>query len=159
MIAMIILAVIKIIDNILMTAKTFAIYQNKKIISAFLVILNQFVFYLIIKQVMEDDSLLSTFVVCISSGIGTYVAFLINNKMKRDESWMNVLTCRQSESTSDLYYYLVNHNIKSICMNTIGPDSEQTKTVMAFAKTKYESSLIDEYLKNSPVDYMRQIRR
>ena len=36
---------IKILDNIILTAKTITTYQNKKILSSLLVVISQFIFY------------------------------------------------------------------------------------------------------------------
>ena len=70
----IILAIIKILDNIIMTLKSIAQYKNQKILSSFLVIVSQLMFYIIIKQVMLDDSIITILVVSIASGVGNYIA-------------------------------------------------------------------------------------
>lgn len=154
-----ILGLIKVLDNMITTAKSITTYQNKKIATSILVIISQFMFYLVIKSVVADDSMISTAVVCVCSGIGTYIAMLINDKTKKDLTYTNILTCSRNESVEELSDYLVRHNIKCIILDSYSRSKEDTLTIMAFAKTKYESSLIDKFLENSEIKYLRQIIR
>lgn len=59
---------------------------------------------------------------------------LVSEKTARDVTYMNILTCDCNDR-----------------------QNKSTRTVMAFAANKYESSLIDEFLKNSTTKYLRQI--
>lgn len=154
---LLILGIIKVLDNMITTAKSITTYQNKKVATSLLVIISQFMFYLVIKSVVSDDSMVSTAVVCICSGIGTYIAMLINDKTKKDLTYTNILTCSHAESIDELCDYLLSHKIKYIPMDSYDRKNERTRTVMAFATTKYESSLIDTFLENSKTKYLRQI--
>lgn len=151
------LAFIKIFDNMITTAKSITTYQNKKIITSLLVIISQFMFYFIIKSVVADNSLLTTLIVCICSGIGTYIAMLISDKTKRDVTYTNILTCSCEDSIDELCDYLLTHKIKYIPVDSYNRRNEKTRTVLAFATTKYESSLIDTFLDKSETKYLRQI--
>lgn len=154
---LLILGVIKILDNMITTAKSITTYQNKKLLTSILVVISQFMFYLVIKSVVEDNSMISTIVVCMCSGIGTYIAMLINDKTKKDLTYTNILTCSHAESIDDLCEYLLNNKIKYIPMDSYDRKNERTRTVMAFATTKYESSLIDSFLEKSKTKYLRQV--
>ena len=77
------LFVIKIIDNCIMTAKSLAQYKHKKILSSALVALSQLLFYVLIKQIVNDGSWLSIWIVVAASFIGNYIAFMINDKFKK----------------------------------------------------------------------------
>ena len=79
------LSAIKILDNIVPTAKSIATYKGQKILSSVLVVISQLLFYLVINQVINDNTILSIIIVSVSSGIGNYVAFVINEKFKRDD--------------------------------------------------------------------------
>jgi len=154
-----ILGLIKILDNIISTAKTITTYQNKKIMTSLLVIISQLMFYYLIASVVEKNDTITTLMVCICSGIGTYIAMLINDKTKRDITYTNILTCSRTESVEDLCDYLLEHKIKYIALDSYNRKKEDTLTVLAFAQTKYESSLIDQFLETSNVKYLRQIIR
>jgi hypothetical protein len=84
---------------------------------------------------------------------------LINDKTKRDITYTNILTCSRTESVEDLCDYLLEHKIKYIALDSYNRKKEDTLTVLAFAQTKYESSLIDQFLETSNVKYLRQIIR
>ena len=154
---LLVLGIIKIIDNIVSTAKNITTYQNKKILSSILVVISQFMFYFIIDSVVEDGSMLSIAVVCVCSGIGTYIAMFINDRYKKDSTYTNILTCSCTDSVDALCDYLLEHKIKYIPVDSYGRDGSRTKTVMAFARTRHESSLIDDFLEKSEVKYLRQV--
>lgn len=90
----VLLALVKVFDNIISTAKSIATYKEKKVLSSILVIVSQLIFYLIISQVINDKTILSIIIVSVSSGVGNYIAFMINNKFKRDAKWTMVITSR-----------------------------------------------------------------
>lgn len=156
---LLILGLVKILDNIVSTAKTITTYQNKKVLSSLLVVVSQLMFYYLVASVVENGDTITTVVVCVCSGIGTYLAMLVNDKTKRDMTYTNILTCSRTESVESLCDYLLAHKIKYIALDSYNRKKEDTLTVLAFAQTKYESSLIDEFLKNSDVKFLRQIIR
>lgn len=153
----ILLGIIKVIDNVITTAKSITTYQNKKITTSILVIISQFMFYSIIKSIVSDGSTLSTIVVCVCSGVGTYIAMCISDRFKKDATYTNILTCSSTDSIDAMCMYLLEHKIKYIPVDSYSRSNERTKTILAFAQTKYESKLIDEFLMNSDTKYLRQI--
>lgn len=153
------LGIIKIIDNIILTAKSITTYQNKKIISSLLVVISQLLFYLVIKQVIADDSLMTVLIVSIASGIGTYIAFLINDKFKKDSKWMFILCSSDVKDIMKLCDYLVEHNIKYQANHGLTRKGNETINVIAFSKTKNESRLIEKYLENTDSKYLKEIMK
>lgn len=153
------LGLIKVIDNVITTAKSITTYQNKKLVTSILVVISQFMFYFIVKSIVTDGSIESTIIVCICSGIGTYIAMLISDRFKKDSTYTNILTCSHNDSIDEMCEYLLNHSIKYIPVDSYNRRNERTKTIIAFAQTKYESSLIDQFLDQSSTKYLRQILR
>lgn len=153
----ILLGLIKVLDNVILTAKSITTYQNKRIVTSLLVVLSQFMFYFLIKSVVADDSIISTSVVCICSGIGTYIAMVLNDKFKKDSTYTNILTCSCEDSITELCDYLLKNKIKYIPVDSYNRRNEKTRTVMAFATTRYESKLIDTFLEKSSTKYLREI--
>ena len=151
------LAFVKILDNIIMTAKSLSTYKGQKVLSSILVAVSQLLFYLIIDQVVNDSTLAAIIIVSISSGIGNYIAFLINDKFKKDDVWENTITSSDKEFLVNLCTMLREHKVKYLLYDTYNRRFEQSYTVTAFTKTKSESRLIDEYLKNTEVKYLRMI--
>ena len=151
------LALVKVLDNIIMTAKSLATYKGHKILSSILVAVSQLLFYLIIDQVVNDSTLAAIIIVSISSGIGNYLAFMINDKFKKDDVWQNTITASDKNFLVELCTMLREHKVKYLLYDTYNRRFEQSYTVTAFTKTKTESKLIDSYLKNTDVKYLRMI--
>ena len=147
MIMYIILGIVKIFDNIILTAKSILTYMNKRIISSCLVIVSQILFYTVVKQVISDNSMITIFVVSAASGIGNYLAFPIVDRFTKDDKWYFYLTSSDKNDVENLCQYLVKHNIKYMANLGLTRKGEETINVTAFSKTKEQSRLIENYLK------------
>ena len=77
---LIVVFVIKVVDNILGTSKTLLIQKNKSILASLSVVISQVIFYKLIDAVSSGDGDLMIYVIAIASGIGTYLALFISNK-------------------------------------------------------------------------------
>lgn len=153
----IILALIKIFDNVILTAKSLATYKEQRILSSILVVISQLIFYLVIGQVISDNTMLAIIIVSVSSGVGNYVAFLINGKFKKDSKWSMALTSSDKEDVERLCNYLAANKIKYIASDGYNRRMEHTINIIAFSKTKAESRLIEQYLKTSNSKYLKEI--
>lgn len=151
------LSLVKIFDNIIGTAKNICIYKEQKILSSILVMISQLIFYLVIDQVIEDNTMLVIIIVSVSSGIGNYIAFTINDKFKRDQKWSVVLTTSDMNDVKDLCSFLARYNIKYIASDGYDLNGNKTINVMAFSKTKEESKTIDKYLDVTTHKYLKEV--
>ena len=157
MISYIILSLVKILDNVILTFKSISTYKEQKIISSILVVVSQLIFYLIIDQVIGDNSLLAIIIVSVSSGIGNYIAFAISNKFKKAAKWTFIITSSNKEELETLCDYLVKHKIKYIVCNGYNRKWNDTINIMAFSKSKEESRLIESFLANAESKYLKEI--
>ena len=157
MIEYILLAIVKVGDNIIQTAKSISTYKEQKILSSILTIISQLIFYLVISQVIEDNTLLAIVIVSVSSGVGNYIAFTINGKFKKAAKWMFVLTSSDTEDVQRLCGYLAAHKIKYIANNGLTRKNEPTIHVIAFSKSKDDSRLIEKFLENTESKYLKEI--
>ena len=153
----IVLALIKIFDNVINTAKSIATYRGQKILSSILVVISQLIFYLIISHVINDNTILTIVIVSVSSGIGNYIAFLINDKFKKDTKWSVVLTSSDVEDVKHLCNYLASNKIRYIANDGYNRRMEHTINIIAFSKTKAESRLIEKYLATTNSKYLKEI--
>ena len=153
----IILALIKVFDNVVLTAKSIATYKEYKIISSILVVISQLIFYLVINQVINDNTILAIIIVSVSSGIGNYIAFLVNNKFKKDAKWTMILTSSDVDDIKHFCNYLATNKIKYIANDGYNRRMERTINIIAFSKTKNESRLIEEYLRTTKTKYLKEI--
>ena len=153
----IILALIKIFDNVVITAKSIATYKEYKITSSILVVISQLLFYLVIDKVIEDNTMLAIIIVSVSSGIGNYLAFSINGRFKKDTKWTMCLTTSDVEDVKRFCGYLAEHKIKYIANDGYNRRMEPTINIIAFSKTKTESRLIEQYLATTESKYLKEI--
>jgi len=153
----ILLAVIKIFDNIITTAKNLATYKEQKFLSSILVIVSQLLFYLVIGQVINDNTMLAIIIVSVSSGLGNYIAFTINDKFKQDVKYVIVITSSEINNVKLLCDYLVKNKIKYIANDGYTRKGVHTLNVIAFSKNKDESRIIDYFINNSKVKYLKEV--
>lgn len=157
MIEYISLALIKVLDNIILTAKSIATYKEQKLFSSILVAISQLIFYLVIDKVIEDNTLMAIVIVSVSSGVGNYIAFAINNKFKKAAKWTFIITSSNKNDIQNLCNYLAEHNVKYIASDGYTRKGEHTINVMAFSKSKDESRLIEKFLMNTESKYLKEI--
>lgn len=157
MLELISLFVVKILDNLISTAKSITVYKNKEILSSVLVIISQFLFYFVIKQVILDSSMLSIIIASVASGLGTYMAMKINNKFQKDMLYMNIITCKNKDDIESLCNYLIKNKIKYIVNDSYTRSWDTTYSAMIFSNTKEQSKLIDKFINETDTKYLRQI--
>ena len=157
MIGYVILSLIKILDNVILTFKSIATYKEQKILSSVLVVISQLIFYLVIDQVISDNTMLAIIIVSVSSGVGNYVAFAVNSKIKKAAKWSFIITSSNINDIQNLCNYLVEHSIKYIANDGYTRKGEHTINVIAFSKSKNDSRLIEEFLKNTESKYLKEI--
>lgn len=157
MISYLLLAIIKIIDNVVLTFKSISTYKEQKIVSSILVVISQLIFYLVIDQVISDNTLLSIIIVSISSGIGNFIAFSISNKFKKAAKWSFVITSSNLNDIQKLCDYLVEHGIKYIANDGYTRKGKHTINVIAFSKSKDESRLIERFLSTTESKYLKEV--
>lgn len=157
MISYILLGLVKILDNIILTAKSLAQYKEQKILSSMLVVISQLIFYFVISQIIEDNSILCIIIVSISSGLGNLLAFQINDKFKKDTKWTFVIASSNLDDIQKLCNYLAEHNVKYIANDGYTRKGNHTINVIAFSKNKNESRLIEKFLLNTESKYLKEI--
>ena len=157
MIGYILLAIIKILDNVVLTFKSISTYKEQKIISSILVVISQLIFYLVIDQVISDNTLLAIIIVSVSSGIGNYIAFALNSKFKKAAKWTFVIASSNLNDIQKLCNYLAEHGIKYISNDGYTRKGNHTINVIAFSKSKDESRLIERFLENTESKYLKEI--
>lgn len=153
----ILLAITKIVDNIIITAKNIATYKEQKIWSSILVVVSQFLFYFLISKVISDDSVLAILIVSVSSGIGNYIAFTLNQKFRKPAKWTMVITSSDVDDITGLSKFLSAHHIRHIVNKGYTRKWEETLHVIVFSKDKEESRLIESYLKYFESNYLKEV--
>lgn len=157
MVGYIVLAIVKIIDNIISTAKNICVYKEKKIMSSVLTIISSLIFYLIIGEIMEGDAMLAIVIVSVSSGIGNFIAMAVDSKFRKAAKWTYVISSHIEDDIRNLCVYLAKNKIKYIACDGYTRRGEHTINVLAFSKSKEDSRLIYSFLRSTGNKYLIEI--
>ena len=101
--------------------------------------------------------MLAIVIVAVSSGIGNYLAFLLNDKFKKDVKYTMILTSSDVEDVKQFCNYLTEHNIKHIANTGYDRAMNRTIHIIAFSKTKEESRRIEHYLRTTNSKYLKEV--
>ena len=156
---LIVLFVVKVIDNILGTSKTILVQKNKGILAAITVVISQVIFYRLIDAVGSSDSDLTMYAVSLASGVGTYLAVKLNDKFSKEKTFVNVILSDNREAMEELRDYLREHKITNLATEAFTKEWDKTIAITAYAETKAESRLLDEYIENAGVKFKRVITK
>lgn len=155
-----ILFVAKVIDNMLGTAKTILVQHNRCILAGLALGLSNFLYLCITKNIVTTDSNFALVVVSIASGVGCCLAVAVSNKFSKEKTYVNVIMSDDLQAMKKLRDFLAKHHVTNVAADTYTLDwSKKTITITAYAETKEQSRLIDEYIENSELKFKRVISK
>lgn len=143
------LALTKVLDNLITTEKSILIQKGKAVAASIFVAISEFMFLFIIKKVVADSNVISNIVVAVGAGIGSYIAFYINNKFSKDTVYINIITSNDKEKMKVFADHMRTEGIKVVTMPTYGDEIAKTLTALVFAGTRDQSKLIDKYIETN----------
>lgn len=153
-----ILFIAKLVDNALSTTKTILIQKNRWILASIVLAVSNAIYFKIAKSIISDDSDLALYVVSIASGVGCSIAMLISNRFSKERTFVNVIMSDDIGAMKALRTFLAENKITNVATDSYTLDWEtKTLTITAYAETKHQSRLIDEYIKNSTCKYKRLV--
>lgn len=150
----------KVLDNTLSTAKTILIQRNRCILAGISLALSNFIYYLITKSIVTSGSNFTILIVSVASGVGCCLAVMLNNRLSRDKTYVNVIMSDNKEAIQELRDFLTSQHITNVAADSYTRDwNTKTITVTAYADTRSQSRLINEYLESSPLKFKRVIQK
>lgn len=153
------LFIAKMCDNLLGTAKIILIQKNKPLLAGLALGLSNFIYLCITKSIVSSDGMLSLIVVSVASGVGCCLAVAIDNKFSKDKTFVNVIMSDDIEAMKQLRDFLAEHKITNVASDSYTLDwDSKTLTITAYAETKAQSSLIDDYLKSTGTKFKRVVQ-
>lgn len=154
---MIVIFFIKVFDNIISTSKVILVQKNKAFLAAITVVISNIIFYKLI-DAASDGGDIAVYVISIASGIGTMLALVISNKFSKERTYVNVILNDNKKIMKDLRAFLVENKITNLTTDGYTKDWKKTLAITAYAETKEQSKLIDNYIKNSEIKFKRIIQ-
>lgn len=156
---LLVLFVAKIADNALSTTKTIMVQRSRWILAGFAVILSDFIYFWITKRVVSAESEIAMLVVAVAGGVGCSLACLVNEKMSKDRTYVNVIMSDDIEEMKRLRDFLAKHHITNVAADSYTLDwNAKTITITAYPETKAESRLINEFIEESKTKFKRVVQ-
>lgn len=157
---MAILFLAKVMDNAINTTKTIMIQRSRWVLAGIAVVLSDFIYFWITKRVVSSDSDLAILIVSIAGGVGCSLACLISEKLSRDRTYVNVLMSDNKEAMQEFRDFLALHHITNVATDSYTLDWDtKSITVTAYAETKEQSRLINEYIEDSDLKFKRVVQK
>lgn len=157
---MFILFMAKVLDNTLNTAKTILVQRNRCLLAGIALGLSNFIYLSITKDIVTSDSTLALVIVSIASGVGCCLAVAISNRFSKDRTYVNVILSDDKEAMKEFRDFLAENHITNVATDSYTLDwSKKSISITAYAQTKAQSRLIDEYIERSLLKCKRVIRK
>lgn len=157
---MFILFLAKVLDNTLNTAKTILVQRNRCLLAGVALGLSNFIYLSITKDIVTSDSTLALVIVSIASGVGCCLAVALSNRFSKDRTYVNVFLSDDKEAMKEFRDFLAENHITNVATDSYTLDwSRKSISITAYAQTKAQSRLIDEYIERSLLKCKRVIRK
>lgn len=157
---MFILFLAKVLDNTLNTAKTILVQRNRCLLAGVALGLSNFIYLSITKDIVTSDSTLALVIVSIASGVGCCLAVALSNRFSKDSTYVNVILSDDKEAMKEFRDFLAENHITYVATDSYTLDwSRKSISITAYAQTKAQSRLIDEYIERSLLKCKRVIRK
>lgn len=157
---LVILFFAKVLDNTLGTAKTILVQRNRCVLAGVALGLSNFIYLSITKDIVTSDSSLALVVVSVASGVGCCLAVALSNRFSKDKTYINVIMSDNLEAMKRLRDFLAEHHITNVASDSYTLDwGTKTITITAYADTKAESRLIDDYISGSELKFKRVVSK
>lgn len=157
---MFILFLAKVLDNTLNTAKTILVQRNRCLLAGVALGLSNFIYLSITKDIVTSDSTLALVIVSIASGVGCCLAVALSTRFSKDRTYVNVILSDDKEAMKAFRDFLAENHITNVATDSYTLDwSRKSVSITAYAQTKAQSRLIDEYIERSLLKCKRVIRK
>lgn len=157
---MFILFLAKVLDNTLNTAKTILVQRNCCLLAGVALGLSNFIYLSITKDIVTSDSTLALVIVSIASGVGCCLAVALSNRFSKDRTYVNVILSDDKEAMKEFRDFLAENHVTNVATDSYTLDwSRKSISITAYAQTKAQSRLIDEYIERSLLKCKRVIRK
>ena len=150
----------KVLDNTLSTAKTILIQRNRCLLAGVTVAVSDFIYFMLIKNLLSADSPFAIAVVAVAGGIGCCIAVLLSNRLSRERTFVNVVMSDDRTAMQEFRDYLARHHITNVACDSYTLDwDRKTITITAYTDTKAQNELIDDYIERSDLKFKRRIQK
>ena len=149
----------KVMDNLLGTTKTLLVQRNRAALAGLALGLSNFIYMYITKDIVMSNNIWSLVIVSIASGLGCYIAVKLGNHFSKDKTYVNVILSDDIDAMKQLRDFLAENKITNVASDSYTRDwSKKTLTITAYAETRDQSKLIDDYIESNDVKFKRLVQ-
>ena len=150
----------KVLDNALSTTKTILIQRSRWLLAGIAVVISDFIYFWVTKRVVSADGWLAMLVVALAGGVGCAIACLLSDKLSKDRTYVNVIMSDDLEAMKDFRDFLAREHVTNVAAESYTRDwNKKTITITAYAETKAESRLINQYISDSSQKFKRLVQK
>ena len=150
----------KVMDNALSTTKTILIQRSRWLLAGIAVVISDFIYFWVTKRVVSADSYAAMLVVALAGGVGCALACILSDKLSKDRTYVNVIMSDDLDAMKRFRDFLAKHHITNVAADSYTREwNQKTITITAYAETKAESRLINQYISESPLKFKRVIQK
>lgn len=156
---MAVLFLVKVLDNALGTAKTILVQKNRCFLAGLALAVSNFIYFKLTKNIVAMEGDLALYIVAFASAVGCWLAIGFNNRFSKDRTFVNVIMSDDLDEMKMLRDFLAENKITNVATDSYTKDwSRKTLTITAYAETRQQSELIDDYIANSDIKFKRIIQ-
>ena len=150
----------KVMDNALSTTKTILIQRSRWLLAGIAVVISDFIYFWVTKRVVSADSYAAMLVVALAGGVGCALVCILSDKLSKDRTYVNVIMSDNLDAMKRFRDFLAKHHITNVAADSYTREwNRKTITITAYAETKAESRLINQYILESPLKFKRVIQK
>lgn len=150
----------KVMDNALSTTKTILIQRSRWLLAGIAVVISDFIYFWVTKRVVSADSYAAMLVVALAGGVGCALACILSDRLSKDRTYVNVIMSDDLDAMKRFRDFLAKHHITNVAADSYTREwNQKTITITAYAETKAESRLINQYISESPLKFKRVIQK
>lgn len=146
---MILSFIVKILENILATAKSIAVAKEKYLASAIFNALSAFFYLVAIVQLTKDNSIASIIVMTIATFIGTYIPGLLTERSERNRLYIFDITADSIKSGEKFINKVVAHNIAVRYYKSYDSHSNLVMSCKVFCTTREEFKIVNDLISDN----------
>jgi len=148
----------KLVDNMLGTSKVIFMQKDKATLAGIALAISTFISLALTKSIVSDSGMLSIGIVALSSGLGCYLTIKICDKVSKERTYVNVIMSSNREDVKELTDFLRKNKITNVVTDSYDMDWNKSLAITAYAETKAQSKLIDEYINTHEAKYKRFVQ-
>ena len=149
----------KVLDNALSTARTILVQRNRPLLAGLALTVSNLLYFWITKKIVSADGNAALLIVSMAGGIGCWLAVIAGRRLSRDRTYVNVILSDNKEAMQNLRAFLAAHYIINVATDSYTRDwNAKTITITAYAETKAQSRLINEYIAQSGCKFKRMVQ-